>query len=70
MQSPNSIPHKKENLPSPSQGVQTYPIPLSGHNKAAIMFESTPVKKEDIKLIKDWLDLFNNTLTEEPPSKP
>ena len=66
MQTSSSISHKKENLPSPSQGVQTYPIPLSKGNKAAIMFETTPIDEEDIALIEGWLKLFAKTLTEKP----
>jgi hypothetical protein len=43
--------------------VESFPIPLSEGKKAAIVFESLPVKQKDIKKIKEWLKLFADSLT-------
>jgi hypothetical protein len=49
-------------------GMQSYPIPISKMKKVIISFESLPVNKNDIKAIKNWLNLFSSSLTgiEEP----
>lgn len=43
---------------------QSFPIPLSKGKKAAINFESLPVEMKDIEVIKSWLELFADSLTE------
>jgi len=43
---------------------QCFPIPLSKGRKVAINFESLPVELKDIEAIKEWLELFSDSLTE------
>lgn len=42
-----------------------FPIPLSKRKQAAIAFETLPVEKKDIEAIKKWLELFEESLTED-----
>lgn len=47
---------KKQSIP--------FPVPLSKGKMAIINFDSLPVEKKDIEIIKKWLDLFSDSLTE------
>jgi len=61
------IGHQMQNIENSliyKAGAQTFPIPLSKRNKAAIVFETLPLDKKDIEKIKSWLDLFSDSLTE------
>lgn len=49
---------------TPATAIKHYPIPLSKGKTAVIGFESLPVRKKDIEVIKKWLELFEGSLTE------
>ena len=45
----------------------SYPIPFKG-NKATIVFDKIPVTKTDLEKIKQWIDLFGDSLVGEDDS--
>jgi hypothetical protein len=57
--------------PSLTQSVQgqlanAFPIPLKRQNQAMISFGSLPLEKADLDLLKKWIDLMAENLTEAP----
>lgn len=42
----------------------TFPIPLRKQNQAVISFARMPLDKKDIELLKGWIDLMEENLTE------
>jgi hypothetical protein len=50
-----------------AQGLlNAFPIRLSRQNQAVLRFTRLPVDKEDLKLIKSFIDLMEKTFTEPP----
>ena len=49
---PMGIPQDYNNL------AESFPITLKGKKRAVLSFSSLPIKKEDINLIKKYLDLM------------
>lgn len=47
----------------------TYPIPLRKQNQATISFARMPLEKGDLELLKKWIDLMEDNLTEALPQE-
>ena len=48
-----------------------FPIPLKKQNQATIGFARLPLEKADLQVLKQWIDLMAENLTEEaPPENP
>lgn len=43
----------------------SYPIPLLNKNKATIVFDKRPTNKSDLDKIKQWIDIFGESLIED-----
>jgi hypothetical protein len=49
--------------------MNSFPIPLMNQNQATITFNRLPVEKPDLDLLKKWIDLMINNLTEKPTTE-
>lgn len=47
----------------------SFPMPLLKGNKATIVFDNLPVQKSDLEKIKQWIDLFGDSLIENENTK-
>lgn len=56
---------KRKSALGDAQEEHSYLIPLLGNNKAVLTFERLPVQKEDLSLLKQWIDLLEKPLTEK-----
>jgi hypothetical protein len=53
---------------APSVGsANTFPIPLRKQNQAMLSFARMPLEKSDLELLKKWIDLMEENLTEALP---
>lgn len=43
---------------------ESFQIPFLKGNKATIVFDKLPVQKSDLDKIKQWIDLFGDSLVE------
>ncbi len=44
----------------------SYSVPLKKQNEATLSFKKFPLEKADLQLIKSWLELMEENLTEQP----
>lgn len=47
----------------------TFPIPLRKQNQAMLSFARMPLEKSDLELLKKWIDLMEENLTEALPQE-
>jgi hypothetical protein len=47
----------------------TFPIPLKRQNQAMLSFARMPLEKSDLELLKSWIDLMGENLTEALPQE-
>ena len=55
---------KRKNLLIKPQS-NSFPITLKNQNLAMLSFDQLPVDESDIELLKKWIDLFKENLTEQ-----
>ncbi len=63
---PNSPHHSTTtSMVTRGTGGQSFPLPLMDGNKITVTFDKLPVSKKELNKLKGWIDLFEDTLTEE-----